>query len=281
MKFINKLIHSLDSKNSHVCVGLDSRYDRIPDFVKKGRTVSQAIFEFNKQVVDATSDVAVAYKSNLAFYAGFGAEGLEGLRLTNEYIQEKYPEIPIFADCKRSEMDESVKMIENEIFSWLKFDCVMVTPWFGFDTIADYLKDESHGVLVYVHDSNKTAVEVQELELKDGRRVYEAVTQLVVDKWNTNGNVIVEAGATYLEALKKVRQIVGEEMPILTAGVGIQGGKVNDLGDVFGKDGKRLFVNSSRGIIFAGEGKPDYFKAARESAENLRLSLLEASKQSR
>ncbi len=273
MKFITKLTSNLDSKQSNVCVGLDSRYDRIPEFIKQGRSVSQAIFEFNKQIADATHDVAAAYKSNVAFYAGFGAEGLEGLRLSNEYIKATYPEIPLFADCKRSEMGESVKMIEYEIYTWLAFDCVMVTPWFGFDTVRDYLAKEEQGITVYVHDSNPTAAEFQELELKDGRKVYEAVTQQVVDVWNTNGNVIVEAGATYPDALKKVRSIVGEDMPILTAGVGIQGGSIDDIKGTFGTNGLRLFVNSSRGIIFAGEGKEDYFGAVRDAAITLRDQL--------
>jgi len=258
MKFNNKLISALERTTSHVCVGLDSRYDRIPDFIRKGKSVSEAIFEFNKQVVLATHEVAAAYKSNVAFYAGFGAEGLEGLRKTNEFLAKEYPAIPILADCKRSEMGESVKMIKNEIFEWLKFDCVMVTPWFGFDTVRDYLDDEKNGVCVYVHDSNPTATEFQELELRDGRRVYEYVTERVCEYWNENGNVFIEAGATYPEALKKVRQIAGEDMVILTAGVGVQGGTIEALKGVFGKDGKRLLVNSSRGIIFAGEGKKDY-----------------------
>lgn len=278
MKFITKLTSNLDAKQSHVCVGLDSRYDRLPEFIKKGRSVSQAIFEFNKQVVEATHDVAAAYKSNVSFYAGFGAEGLEGLRLSNEYIRATYPEIPLFADCKRSEMGESVKMIEYEIYTWLLFDCVMATPWFGFDTVRDYLANDEHGVAVYVHDSNPTAAEFQELELKDGRRVYEAVTQQLVDVWNTNGNVIVEAGATYPEALKKVRAIVGDDMPILTAGVGAQGGTIDDVKGTFGTNGLRLFVNSSRGIIFAGEGKEDYFGAVQDAAVTLRDALRLASK---
>lgn len=276
-KFIAKMVNCLDSVDSHVCVGLDSRYDRIPEEIKKGLSVSDAVFEFNKKVVEATQDLAVAYKSNVAFYAGFGAEGLEGLARTNHWIQENYPTIPLLADCKRSEMGESVKMIEHEIFEWLGFDCVMVTPWFGFDTVRDYLTKEQNGVAVYVHDSNPTAAEFQELELKDGRRVYEEVTQRVVDVWNTNGNVFVEAGATYPEALRRVRQIVGEKMPILTAGVGIQGGKVSDIAGVFGKNGKRLLVNSSRGIIFAGEGKKDYFGEVRNAAATFRQQLLEAS----
>lgn len=273
MKFIDKLIQSLEKSDSNVCVGLDSRYDRIPKEVAQGLSVSEAIFAFNKEVVDATHDLACAYKSNLAFYAGFGAQGMKGLELSNEYIRSTYPHIPLFADCKRSEMGESVKMVKNEIFSWLHFDCVMVTPWFGSDTLKDYLDDEEHGVLVYVHDSNPSAVEVQDLELKDGRRVYEAVTELSATTWNTNGNVIIEAGATYLDQLRRVRQIVGEEMPILTAGVGAQGATAQSLSGLFGRNGQRLFVNSSRGIIFAGESQPDYFAAVRDAAKTLRDEL--------
>lgn len=277
MKFITKLTNSLDSKNSHVCVGLDSRYDRIPESVRKGKNIAGAIADFNKNIIDATQDIAVAYKSNLAFYAGFGAEGLEGLRLTNNYFREKFRHIPLIADCKRSEMGESVKMVEKEIFEWLGFDAILVTPWFGFDTVKDYLTDETHGVGVYVHDSNPTATEFQELELKDGRRVYEEVAQRIVSVWNTKGNVFMEAGATYPEALAKVRKIAGDTMPILTAGIGAQGAKPQAVKGLFGKDRKRLFVNSSRGIIFAGEGQPDYFVAVRQAAEQLRDQLRQIS----
>lgn len=275
--FTHKLIASIENKNSSVCVGLDSRYDRIPEDPKKNLFISEAIFSFNQQIIEATHDVAAVYKMNVAFYAGFGAQGLEGLRLTNEYLKKQHPDIPILADCKRSEMGESVKMVKQEIFDWLGFDCIMVTPWFGFDTVRDYLDDPSHGVCVYVHDSNPTAAEFQDLELKDGRRLYEAVTEQVVKKWNINGNVFVEAGATYPRQLKRVREIAGEEMVILTAGVGIQGGKITDITGVFGKNGRRLLVNSSRGIIFAGEGKRDYFGAVNQAAVMLRHQLRDAS----
>jgi orotidine-5'-phosphate decarboxylase len=271
MKFFKKIVNAMERKG-HVCVGLDSRYDRIPDIVRSS-SVSQSVFEFNKQVVEVTHDLASVYKMNVAFYAGFGAEGLEALRLTNAYIKQKYPDIPLLADCKRSEMGESVNMVKQEIFDWLEFDCVMVTPWFGFDTVKDYLNTEEHGVCVYVHDSNPTAAEFQDLELKDGSRLYEYVTKRVAEKWNTNGNVWVEAGATYPQELRRVREIVGEDMPILTAGVGIQGGSIDVLKGLFGTNKQRLLVNSSRGIIFAGEGKKNYFEAVRTAAQQLKIAL--------
>ena len=94
-------------------------------------------------------------------------------------------------------------MVKQEIFDWLGFDSILVTPWFGQDTIKDYLDDETKGVGVYVHDSNPSAVEFQDLELKDGRKVYEAVAENLVKNWNKNGNVFVEAGATYFTPIKE------------------------------------------------------------------------------
>lgn len=271
--FNNKLIFSINQKQSNLCVGLDSRYDRIPPQVKKA-SISDSVFTFNKEVISVTHDLTAVYKMNVSFYAGFGVDGLDGLRRTNEFLKNNYPEIPILADCKRSEMGESVNMVKQEIFEWLQFDCVMVTPWFGFDTVKDYLDNPEQGVCVYVHDSNPTASEFQDLELKDGYKLYEYVTQRVVDKWNINGNVWVEAGVTYPKELARVREIVGEDMPILTAGVGTQGGEIDVLKGLFGKDNQRLLVNSSRGIIFAGEGKDDYFQHVRTAALTLRDKLL-------
>lgn len=272
MNFNQRLINSFEGKNSHVCVGLDSRYDRLPNFVTKGKTISEAILFFNTVIVESTFEFAVAYKSNVSFYAGFGAEGLKGLQLTNEYIQNNHPNIPLLADCKRSEMGESVTMVKQEIFDWLHFDCVMATPWFGSDTVKDYVVDEEKGVCIYVHDSNPSAVEIQEVKLENGKYLYEYVTELVTNKWNTNDNVFIEAGATYPIALKRCREIVGENMPILTAGVGVQGGQAKDLVGCFGKNGQRLMVNSSRGIIFAGN-QEDSEKEYREKVSHATKEL--------
>jgi orotidine-5'-phosphate decarboxylase len=210
---------------------------------------------------------------NLAFYAGFGSEGLKGLRETNAYIRKNYPGIPLLADCKRSEMGESVEMVRREIYEDLGFDCVMVTPWFGYDTIRDYLSNPSHGVVVYVHDSNPSAYEIQDLLVvgrpsPEGRDsippeslatptpLYEYVTRKVIDEWNSNGNVILESGLTYPRALRRVREVAGPDMPLLVAGLGAQGGRAEDLRGLFGTNNRRLFVNVSRGIIFPSGQAP-------------------------
>lgn len=278
-KFIEKLTYSLDISGSNLCVGLDSRYDRLPEIFKSGQTIRNAIFNFNREIIGLTHDLAMGYKMNLAFYAGFGEEGLQGLRDTTKYLSENHPKIPLFADCKRSEMGESVEMIRREIFEDLRFDSVMVTPWFGFDTIRDYLSKPEHGVVVYVHDSNPTAKEFQDLivigrENFEGENekfsqplsLYEYVAEKIANEWNTNGNVIVEAGLTYPKALRKVRKIVGEDMPILVAGLGAQGGKADDLKGLFGTNGKRLFVNVSRGILFPSAQSVSWQESIRSAA---------------
>lgn len=265
--FKQLLINRLDSCVAPLCVGLDSRYDRLPQDVRSGRSISDAIFIFNRTIIDLSYNVVAAYKMNLAFYAGFGSEGLDGLRRTTQYIRQNHPTIPLFADCKRSEMGESVEMVRREIFEDLGFDCVMVTPWFGFDTIRDYLSNPEHGVVIYVHDSNPSAFEIQDLMVigrpsPEGRPdilpehfsepmpLYEYVTRKAIGDWNTNGNVIIESGLTYPRALSRVRKVAGEDMPILVAGLGAQGGKIEDLHGLFGTNRRRLFVNVSRGIIF-------------------------------
>lgn len=150
----------------------------------------------------------------------------------------------------------------------------MMTPWFGRDTVTEFLKDESNGVAIYVHDSNPSAFEFQDIELSSGKKLYEELAYQIANKWNTNGNVFVEAGATYPEQLRRTREIIGENMVILTAGIGTQGGKVEDLKGVFGKNGKRLLVNSSRDIIFAGRNKGDYFLEVKKATEALRQELI-------
>ena len=281
-KFIEKLTHRLDTINSHVCIGLDSNYDNIPQFVKnKYPDISQAIFYFNQKIIAATHDLAIIYKMNLSFYAGFGPAGLQALSLTNQYLKKNHPEIMILADCKRSEMGHSVKMVAQEIFDWLKFDCIMVTPWFGFDTLRDYFDNNEHGVLVYIHDSNPSAVEIQDLKLADGRAVYEVVAEKIANEWNLNGNLWAEAGITYLPQLKKTRHIIGEQMPLLVAGIGAQGGQANDLVGLFGENKRRLIANSSRGIIFASQSQNEevYFQEVKQAAQKLQADLLEASAQ--
>lgn len=277
MNFIDKLLFRLDSINSHLCVGLDSQYDKVPLEIKKGKKISQAIFEFNKKIVQVTNKISVAYKINISFYEAYGFEGIRALYRTTWYIKQNYPEIILLADCKRAEIGRGAIMLRRQIIDWLNFDCIMITPWFGYDAVKEFVKDNSVGVSIYVHDSNPSAPEFQDLKLNNGKFLYEFLAQQIINKWNKSGNIIVEIGATYPKQLKRVRQIVGKEMPILTVGIGAQGGKIENLRGAFGKNNRRLIVSVSRGIILAGVGKKDYFDAVKRTAEKFRNNLLKIS----
>lgn len=274
MKFIDKLKRRLDTLNSSICIGLDTNYNLIPPKIKTNKKVGQAIFDFNKNIIEITYKLVVTYKINLIFYESYGFEGLKGLRLTTNFLKKNFPEIPLLADCKRAEIGEGSLMLKRLIFDWLGFDCIMIIPWFGYDSIKDLIIDTNHGFSIYVHDSNPSASDFQDLKLDNNKYLYEKVAEKIVEKWNQYGNVIVEAGATYPTQLTKVRRIVGESMPILTTGIGIQGGKIKDLKGSFGENNRRLIVASSRKIIFAGIDKKNYFEEVRKTAEKLRHKLL-------
>lgn len=248
MKFVSDITSQISAKKSHICVGLDSDYEIISKFINN-KNVSETLFFFNKEIVDATSDICVAYKANLAFYAAYGVEGLSALIRTNKYIKSNHPAIKIIADCKRSEMKRSAEMAAKEIFDEFLFDSLTITPWFGFDTVEPYLKYSDRSAFVLCHDSNPSAGDIQDLKLADGHSVYEKVTDLVCNVWNEAGNVLIEAPLTYPGILQKIKNISDSTNQFfLIAGLGAQGGNIQDL--LMFKDKRNFIVNASRGIIF-------------------------------
>lgn len=253
MNLKERIIKRSNLINSFLCIGLDSDFDKLPARFRK-RGVRKGIFEFNQWIIKSTHECAAAFKPNVVFYAGYGIEGLKALLDTTKYIHRNFPDIPIIADCKRSEMKRSGELAAREIFEEFGFDALIVTPWFGFDTIEPYTRYSDKGVFVLCKDSNPTAPEIQDLPTEYGgkkMKVYEVIAHLVRDKWGS-GNVFCEAPLTYPDDLARVREIVGAEMIILIAGLGAQGGKAKNLKRAFGKDG-RILVNASRAVIFASD----------------------------
>ncbi len=253
LTFKEKIRRRIEKINSLLCVGLDSDFAKLPlKFKRYGPR--EGIFLFNRSIVQDTAEFAAAFKLNLVFYAGYGLSGLKALAETTFYLKKNYPEIPLIADCKRSEMQRSGKLAAREIFEEFNFDALTVTPWFGFDTIEPYLKYRDKGVFVLCKDSNPSAGEIQDLVIKQRKqkmKLYEYVTDLVVNHWNKNGNVFCEGPLTYPLDLKRIRQIAGNESLILIAGLGPQGGKVKDLRPIINKEKNNILVNASRMVIFA------------------------------
>ncbi len=270
--FIETITSEIKKKNSHICVGLDSDYERIPQILKNNSTVEDTIFSFNKAIIDKTHDLSVAYKSNVVFYAGYGIEGLKALQRTNEYIKSNFPQIKTLADCKRSEMKRSAQLTAKELFEEFNFDGFTATPWFGWDTIEPYTIYKGKAVFVLCHDSNPSAYEVQDVKLENEIHLYEYVTNLVCKTWNKTGNILIEAPLTYPKVLSNIYKLSDGNQFFMLAGLGAQGGDIKTL-SLF-KERKNFIVNASRSIIFASD-KEDFAQKARDQVINYNNQIKE------
>lgn len=278
--FHDRLINRMEKSDSSLCVGLDTYYPWIPPgFQKKSHYSS--IISYNRLVIDQTYDLAAAYKINVMLYLAIGETGIEALRRTVRMIRAADKTIPIIADTKVGEMGTGIEALWQLYFESLGFDAIIQTPWFGSDSFAAFKRHPEVGSFVYVHDSNPSAPDIQQLTLQSGRQLYEEIAHLVVHNWNIAGNICVEAAATFPVQLQRVRQIVGEDMPILTAGIGTQGGKLEDLVGCFGNNGHRLLVNSSRAILQPENVRSTYQKSIRQAATKLRDVLRLTAQQTR
>lgn len=253
-----------------LCVGLDSDFRTIEAFFAPPSDVG-AQLAFNRQIVDATADIAAAYKPNSAFYEARGAEGLRDLRETIRYIHSVAPESLVILDAKRADIDSTNNGYVEYAFDYLSADAITVHPYLGVDAMEPFLKCAGKGILVLCRTSNAGAGEFQDLpisELGNTRPLYERVAERVATTWNRYGNCGLVVGATFPSELARVREIA-TTLPILIPGVGQQGG---DLAAAVAagvdESGGGIFVNVSRSLIFK-ERTSEFAVAAR--AEALRL----------
>ncbi len=261
MNFIEKLDLAILKSNSLLCVGLDSAFEKLPAHIK---AKENAIFEFNKAIIDATADVVCAYKPNSAFYEALGAKGIEQLKMTLDYINEKYPHLVTILDAKRADIGSTNDGYVKFAFEYLKADAVTLHPYLGSEALKPFLDRKDKGAIILCRTSNPGAGEFQDLSA-GGEPLYRAVARKVAREWNKNGNCMLVVGATYPDEMKEIRAIVGD-MHLLVPGVGAQGGDVEKTVKA-GINSKRagMVINSSRGIIFAGNGT-DFAEKARAEA---------------
>ncbi|MDH4317008.1 MAG: orotidine-5'-phosphate decarboxylase [Desulfobulbaceae bacterium] len=263
MKFYDKLRAAWKANNSLVCVGLDPAIERFPSVLPQK---PESIFEFNRQIIDATHDLVCAYKPQIAYFAAQGAE--DALTRTIAYIHDNYPAIPVILDAKRGDIGSTARQYAAEAFVRYGADAVTVNPYMGYDSVEPFLEYGDKGVVLLCRTSNKGAADIQDL-LVDSTPLYEKVAAMIAGKWNKNNNCLIVVGATWPEQMQRLRSLVGE-MPFLVPGVGAQGGDVEKLVTA-GKtaDGTGLLVSASRSIIYAGSG-PDFAENARRAALELR-----------
>lgn len=258
------LFEQIKKKESYLCVGLDSDINKIP---KQFLREPDPVFEFNKQIIDATADFAVAYKPNLAFYEQLGPKGWESLAKTVEYIPE---EIFTIADAKRGDIGNTSDMYAKAFFNELNFDSITLAPYMGIDSVAPYLQYDNRWAIILALTSNESSKDFEQLELKDGRKVYEAVLE-TSRKWAGADKIMYVVGATKADELGEIRKLVPDNF-FLVPGVGAQGGSLKDVSKNGMNDHCGLLVNSSRGIIFASSDS-DFADVAREKAEAIQIEM--------
>ena len=261
--FVARVYAAAERNQSLVCVGLDPEPER---FAPSLQGVPNAIFEFNRRIIDATADYACCYKPQFAHYAALGAE--DQLLATIEYIHRQHPGLPVILDSKRGDIGNTAGKYAQEAFVRYGADAVTVNPYMGLDTLEPYLKWTDRGVIILCRTSNPGARDFQDLQI-DGKHLYSIVAEQIATRCNGAGNCLLVVGATYPDELAQIRAVTGD-MPFLVPGIGAQGGDVAAAVRA-GRtsDGRGLLINSSRGILYASQGE-EFADAARAAARALR-----------
>ena len=254
-----ELFNQIIKKESFLCVGLDTDLEKIPEHLLE---LEDPIFEFNKQIIDATKDYCVAYKPNLAFYESQGVKGWESLQKTMEYIPS---DIFTIADAKRGDIGNTSRMYAKTFFEYFNFDSVTVAPYMGNDSVSPFLEFRNKWVILLAATSNLGGLDFQYKQIEGGKRVFEEVLEKSLE-WGNEQNLMYVVGATRAEMLSDVRAIVPDAF-LLVPGVGAQGGSLEEVVKYGMNDTCGLLVNSSRGIIYAGAGIDFGLVAGKKSQE--------------
>lgn len=259
-----ELFGQIQKKKSFLCVGLDTDLYKIPKHLLDSE---DPIFEFNKQIIDATAQYAVAYKPNIAFYEAYGVKGWQSLEKTIAYIPK---DIFILADAKRGDIGNTSKMYAKAFFENMDCDAITVAPYMGEDSVKPFLEFDNKWVILLALTSNAGCKDFQNLELTQGGELFEEVLRKS-QEWGTEDQLMYVVGATRAEALTKIRKIVPNHF-LLVPGVGAQGGSLKDVAQYGMNSQCGLLVNSSRGIIYASQNQ-DFAKVAGEKAHELQLEM--------
>ena len=268
--FTQQLQSAWASQGSMLCVGFDPDPKRLPT-IFQGKP--EGIFEFCREIADATADTVCCFKPQFAYFASQRAEAQ--LEKLTRYLKDQYPHIPVILDSKRGDIGSTADHYALEAFERYGADAVTVNPYMGFDTIEPYLKHAGKGVIVLCRTSNPGGSDIQFLNVAPiGEPLYLHIAKLAAQQWNTSGQISLVVGATFPEEIAKVRAIVGE-MPLLIPGIGAQGGDIDatvKAGSIPNKPGAGMMINSSRAILYASSSN-DFAEAARKVAITTRDAL--------
>ena len=257
-----QLIGEILRKRSFLCIGLDADKKKLPPHLLE---MEDPLFEFNKAIIDATHHLAVAYKPNTAFYEAYGIEGWKSLEKTIRYLNEKHPEIFSIADAKRGDIGNTSSRYAKAFFEDLNFDSVTVAPYMGSDSVEPFLEFENKFTILLALTSNKGGLDFQLREDPAGEKLYEQVLKTSLS-WKNREQLMYVVGATRPEFFSTIRKIVPDHF-LLVPGVGAQGGDLRSVCAYGLNSDVGLLINSSRGIIYAGNDEDFAEKAATKASE--------------
>lgn len=262
-----QLFDQIRRKQSFLCIGLDAEMGKIPAHLQG---VDLPLFEFNRQIIDATHDLVIAYKPNVAFYECLGIPGWHQLELTIDYIRDNFPDIMIIADAKRGDIGNTARKYAEAFFTHLRCDAITVAPYMGSDSVLPFLSHPGKWVILLALTSNEGADDFQLLNTGRNERLFEVILRKSAS-WGNPDNMMYVVGATRASMLVKVREIVPDHF-LLIPGVGVQGGDLKEVAGYGLNSRCGLIVNSSRAILYA-DPSVRYAQAAREKSLEMQKQM--------
>ena len=266
-----QIIDNIARKGSFLCVGLDTDLKKMPQhIIANSATTAEAIFTFNKAIIDATAPYCVAYKPNLAFYECFGIEGWQAFEQTVQYVKQNYPDQFIIADAKRGDIGNTSAMYARTFFEGTQVDALTIAPYMGEDSVTPFLTYPGKWAVLLALTSNKGSHDFQLTADTEGERLFERVLR-VSQQWGTDEQMMYVVGATQGKLFEDIRRIAPRHF-LLVPGVGAQGGSLEEVCRYGMTPRCELLVNSSRGIIYA-DSTEDFAKVAGEKARELQEQM--------
>lgn len=263
-----QLFDQIFKKKSFLCIGLDVDLTKIP---KHLLSAEDPIFEFNKAIIDATHDLAVSYKPNIAFYEAYGIKGWISLKKTIDYLNQNYPELFTIADAKRGDIGNTSNMYAKAFFEDLNFDSITVAPYMGKDSVEPFLAFEDKHTILLALTSNEGAFDFQTKKCEENQ-LYKQVLE-TSKTWKNSKNLMYVVGATKAEYFTEIRKIVPDSF-LLVPGVGTQGGSLSEVCKFGLNQNVGLLINSSRAVIYASN-EADFAQKARAEALKIQLEMKE------
>lgn len=261
-----QLVTQIRKKKSFLCIGLDVDLQKIPEYVLQDE---DPIFSFNKAIIDATHDLCVAYKPNIAFYEAYGIKGWQALKKTIDYLNEHHPEIFTIADAKRGDIGNTSTMYAKAFFDDMNFDSITIAPYMGRDSVEPFLAFNDKHTILLALTSNDGAFDFQTKKIEN-KELYKHVLE-TSRTYRNSDNLMYVVGATKAEYLEDIRHIIPNSF-LLVPGVGAQGGSLQEVCKYGMTKDVGLLVNSSRGIIYASSNK-DFARAAAQKAKEIQEQM--------